>query len=234
MADATPAIRKRQQIDNANKTMFIWVAVAAAVLAIATVLCVSLLGHIAFKQKIINEKNKTVSTLHKNNQVAGELKKQVRILNTNQALLDTPRLPDSEPLSVILDALPSTANSSALGASLQQKLLAVDGVSIGSLVVDPISGVEDSGDSGVVADAGPNTITFKFSITTDGGGESRLHEVLRNIERSIRVINLTTVSIEQQATGGKITMSAEGQAFYQPASTVQLKDKQCSPKKGGC
>jgi type II secretory pathway pseudopilin PulG len=231
MAENAPALRKRQQIESANKTMFIWVAIAAAIIGIAAVLAVSLFGQITFKQKVINEKNNTASTLHKNNEIVGELKKQIRILNTNQSLIDTPRLQDSEPISVILDALPSTANSSALGASLQQKLLAVDGVSIESLVVDPISGVEDSGNTGTstLTDAGPNTITFKFAVTTDGGHASQLREVLRNIERSIRVINLTSVAIEQQGVGGKITMTAEGQAFYQPASSVNLKEKSIKP-----
>lgn len=229
MADNAPALRKRQQIENANKMMFVWVAGAAAIVGIAAVISVSLFNQITFRQSIINEKNKTVSTLQKNNKVADDLKKQIRILNTNQALLDTPRIEGSEPLSVILDALPSTANSSALGASLQQKLLAVDSVSIDTLVVDPISGVENSGEDTGAVSSGNNAITFRFTVSTTGGNEAKLQQVLRNIERSIRVINLKTVSIEQQGTGGKITMSAEGEAYYQPASTVQLKEKSMKP-----
>lgn len=229
MAENAPALRKRQQIDNANKTMFLWVAIAAAIVGIAGVVSVSLFGRITFRQDVINEKNKTVSTLQKNNKVADELKKQIRILNTNQALLDTPRIEGSEPLSVILDALPSTANSSALGASLQQKLLNVDGVSIDTLVVDPISGVESSGENTSAVSSDNNAITFRFTVSAAGGNESKMQEVLKNIERSIRVINLTSVSIEQQGGGGKITMSVEGEAFYQPASTVKLKEKSMKP-----
>ncbi len=229
MAENTPALRKRQQIENANKTMFIWVAIAAAIVGIAAVISVSLFGRIAFRQEVINEKNKTVSTLQKNNKVADDLKKQIRILNTNQALLDTPRIAESEPLSVILDALPSTANSSALGASLQQKLLNVDGVSIDTLVVDPISGVESNGENTVALSNASNVITFRFTVSTAGGNEAKMQEVLKNIERSIRVINLTSVSIEQQGGGGKITMSVEGEAYFQPASTVKLKEKSIKP-----
>jgi heme exporter protein D len=229
MAENAPALRKRQQIENANKTMFLWVAIAAAVIGIAAVVSVSLFNRITFKQSIITEKNKTISTLQKNNKVAGELKKQVRILNTNQALLDTPRIEGSEPLSVILDALPSTANSSALGASLQQKLLNVDTVSIDTLVVDPISGVENTGENTVATSSDSNAVTFRFAVSTAAGNEAKLQEVLRNLERSIRVINLTSVSIEQQGQGGKITMSAEGEAYYQPASSVKLKEKSLRP-----
>lgn len=224
MANNSPALRKRQQIENANKTMFLWVAGAAAIVGIAGVLSVSMFERISFKQEVINEKRNTADVLKKNNEVATDLKDEIRVLNTNQALLDTPRIEGSEPLSVILDALPSMANSSAFGASLQQKLLRVDGVTIDTLVVDPISGVEDTGDA-VSSDDSENSISFRFTVSAAGGQEAKLQEVLRNIERSIRIINITSVSLEQQGAGGKITMSVEGEAFYQPATSVELKTK---------
>src|SRR5690242_6343155 len=120
MADNV-AIRKRQQIENAGKTMFLWVAISAAVVGLAGVLSASMFERIAFNQKVINAKNKTVDNLKKDNAAVDELKRNVRVRNTDQALADTPRLDGSEPISVVLDALPSNANSSALGASLQQK-----------------------------------------------------------------------------------------------------------------
>lgn len=232
MAENAPALRKRQQIENASKTMFVWVAIAAAIVGIAAVVSVSLFERITFRQQVIDEKNTTASTLRENNKVAEDLKKEIRILNTNQALLDTPRIDGSAPISVILDALPSTANSSALGASLQQKLLSVDGVSIDTLVVDPISGVESNGEDVSAVSSDNNAITFRFTVSTASGNESKMQDILKNLERSIRVINLTSVSIEQQGSGGKITMSAEGEAYFQPASSVKLKDKTCRPGKG--
>ena len=216
MAENAPALRKRQQIENASKTMFVWVAIAAAIVGIAAVVSVSLFERITFRQQVIDEKNTTASTLRENNKVAEDLKKEIRILNTNQALLDTPRIDGSAPISVILDALPSTANSSALGASLQQKLLSVDGVSIDTLVVDPISGVESNGEDASAVSSDNNAITFRFTVSTASGNESKMQDILKNLERSIRVINLTSVSIEQQGSGGKITMSAEGEAYFQP------------------
>ncbi len=227
MAGNTPALRKRQQIENANKTMFLWVALAAAIVGISSVLGISMFQRISFKQDVIDSKNTTVGILEKNNKTAATLKNEVRVLNTNQALLDTPRIEGSEPLSVILDALPSNPNSSALGASLQQKLLRVDGVTIESLVVDPISGVEDSSDEVAVEgeEASESKIMFRFTVSAPAAQESGLSEVLRNIERSIRVINLTSLSVEQQGGGGKITMTVEGEAYYKPATTVSLKEK---------
>ncbi len=225
MADNNPALRKRQQIENANKTMFLWVAAAAVIVGISAVLGTSMYQRITFNQAVISEKNTTVDTLKKNNKAVAKLKNEIRVLNTNQALLDTPRIDGSEPVSVILDALPSNANSSAFGASLQQKLLRLGNVTIESLVVDPIAGVEDNGDSQSSAGSEGGSIAFRFTVSAPGEQESSLREILRNLERSIRAINLTVLSIEQQGEGGKITMNVEGQAYYQPPTTGGLKEK---------
>jgi hypothetical protein len=222
------ALRKRQQIENAGRTMFVWVTIAAAVVGVAAVVGTSLVQRIAFNQKVINAKNETISHLKDNNKIVSDLKDNIRVLNTDPALLSTPRLDGTEPLSVILDALPSTANSSALGASLQQKLLDVSGVSLESLTVDPIAGVEDEGSSSdSEAASGQNEITFEFVVSTDAAQADNLKQVLRNIERSIRAIDLTSVTIERQ--GNNMTLSASGRAFYQPASTVELKEKSIKP-----
>lgn len=230
MADGeAPGLRKRQQIQKAGKNMFIWVAGAAAVLGICVVLAISLFERITFRQEVINAKAETAGTLDKNIKAAEELKKKIRVLNTNEALLETPRLDGTEPLSVILDALPSTPNSSALGASLQQKLLTQDGVTIESLTVDPIAGVEDvdADSASTVSSDGDNQINFQFSVTVGAGQLNTLKSMLQRLERSIRTIDLTSVTIEQQ--GSKITLSAKGRAFYQPATSVQLKEESKKP-----
>lgn len=229
--DNTQALRKRQQIENAGKNMFLWVAGAAAIFGICLVLAISLFERISFRQEIIGQKNDTVGNLESNIETAETLKDEIRVLNTNAALLATPRLDGTEPLSVILDALPSTANSSALGASLQQKLLNETGVTVESLTVEPISGVEDGdGDSSSSASNGDTVINFQFTISVASGQAGQLQNALRRLEKSIRTIDLSTVSIEQQ--GSKITLIAEGQAYYQPGTKVELKDETCRPGRG--
>ena len=131
------AVRKRQQIESTNKMMFMWVAGAAAIVGVALVLCISLFQRLTFNQRVISEKSQTVSNLQHNNEIVEDLRQNSRVLNTNSALLETPRPQGAEPISVVLDALPSQANSSALGASLQKKLLT--GVSIDSLPVESVT-----------------------------------------------------------------------------------------------
>ncbi len=232
-ATAAPALRKRQQIEKAGKNMFLWVAGAAVILGMCAVLALSLFERIMYRQAVINEKSTTVSTLRKNIEVGESLKKEIRVLNTNTALLETPRLNDTEPVSVILDALPSTANSSALGASLQQNLLTGSGVSIEALTVNPIPGVENldegSSSSSEVSGVSGNYIEFSFTVSVTGGEANALQTMLRRLERSIRTINLTSVIVERQ--DAKITLKASGVAYYQPAIEATLQEK--SVPKGG-
>lgn len=228
MADNNVTLRKRQQIENAGRTMFMWVAIASVVVGVAGVLSASLYERLAFNNKIIGKMNETANTLKANNETADTLKENVRVLNTDEDLLNTPRLESSEPVSVVLDALPSQPNSSALGASLQQKLLSLEGVTIESLIVEPISGVEDDSENSTTSEASNNKIAFSFTITTGAsGGADRFRQVLRNLEKSIRVVDLQTTRLEQR--NDKLTLNATGTAFYQLEKKVELKDEAVKP-----
>lgn len=231
MATQDTALRKRQQIANANRMMFVWVAAVSALVGIAIVASLFLLQKAWFNEKVLGEKAKTASTLTQNNKVINELKDQVRVLNTNQALKDSMAPNEDQPVQVVLDALPSEANSSALGSSLQEKFLNEPGLTIESLNVDPVAGVENQGDTNVqdasTTTQGTNQITFRFSVSTDAGNASALKNLLQKLERSIRAIDITTLTVERQ--GARLLLSVSGHAYYEPAKTVELKDKTVKP-----
>lgn len=220
------ALRKRSQIAKANKTMFIWIAVASALVGFAVVASIFLAQKLLFNEKVLIEKNKTVSTLNANNKVISELESQVRALDANADLAKVRAYQNDQSIQVILDALPSDANSLALGASLQNKLLAgIDGLVLESLQVDPVVGVESLSDSGVESgavssSAGGNEITFRFSVS---GTQEALLQALTNLERSIRTIDILNVKIENQGTAQ--IMTVQGRAFYEPIKNVVLYDK---------
>jgi hypothetical protein len=133
------AIRKRTQIASANRMMFLWVAGVSVVFGVSLVAVIFLAQIIVFNERVLFEKSKTVSTLDSNYKNVTEkdgLEDKVRVLDTNQALIDSKAKPDDQAIQVILDALPSDANSLALGASLQNKLLfGINGLTIDSLQV---------------------------------------------------------------------------------------------------
>lgn len=230
-SDAT-ALRKRQQIANANRTMFVWVAAVSALVGIAAVLSLFLLQKAWFNEKVLAEKSKTASALIHNNEVIDDLKDQIRVLNTNDALRSAMAPGEDQPIQVVLDALPAEANSSALGSSLQEKFLKDPALSIESLIVDPVAGVESQGDLNVQDASGTNTsgenqITFRFAVSTDVNNANALKDLLQRLERSIRAIDITSLTVETQ--GNRLVLTVDGRAFYEPAKTVELKDKTVKP-----
>jgi len=232
MATKETALRKRQQIARANRMMFMWVAGVSVVVGVAIVVALFLVQKALFNEKVLAEKTNTASSLEKNNEVIDELKDEIRVLNTNEALRSITESGETQPVQVILDALPSDANSSALGSSLQEKFLNDPALTIESLNVDPIAGIEALGDTNVqdlsaTTDSGENQINFRFSVSTGVENASALKSLLQRLERSIRAINITMLDIETQ--GNRLILSVEGHAFYEPARTVDLKNKTVTP-----
>ena len=225
MKPKSVALRKRTQIAIANRVMFLWVAGVSVVFGFCIVGVSFLMQMLMFNERVLSEKSNTVKVLEANNKNIVELESKIRVLDTNQNLIDSKANPNDSALQVILDALPSDANSLALGASIQNKLLA--GFSLESLQVTPVSGIETlsvNGDS-ISSSSGlsdeQNKIELRFEISAID--PSTLKKALQNVESSIRTIDFTRLKIESQ--GKLIGLSVQGKAFYEPARVVELKDK---------
>lgn len=225
MADEV-SLKKRAQISKANRTMFIWIAAASALVGAAAVVSYFMFKILLYEEKVLAVKADTVSTLSHNLKVVDDLRTEIKKLDANEALMSIKANETDRALQVILDALPAEANSLALGASLQSKLL-VGGsanVTVESIQVDPVQGVESLTDSGVIdaSDAGDNENAIRFQFVVRGSTEG-IRGVLSNLERSIRTMKVTTLRISGEP-GGQ-TMSVEGYAFYQPAKIIELRDQ---------
>lgn len=232
MAAKETALRKRQQISQANRMMFMWVAGVSVIVGVAIVVSIFLVQKAWFNEKVLLEKTNTASSLEHNNSVINELKDEIRVLNTNEALRSSMAPGDDQPIQVVLEALPAVANSSALGASLQERFLNDPAITIETLSVDPVVGVESLGDTNVEdfsssESDGTNQITFRFSVSTGVNNASALKSLLQRLERSIRAINVTMLNIETQ--GSRLILLVEGYAFYEPARSVELRDKTVTP-----
>jgi hypothetical protein len=234
--EKTASMRKRDRIVSANRLMFLWVSGVSAVVGFAIVLSLFLGQKIIFQEKVLGEKNKTVSTLDKDVQAVPQLKDNVRVLDTNEGLKAT-RLKESDrPIQSVLDALPADANSTALGASLQSKLLSgINGLTLDTIKVDPVAGVETDQNSGqdvvnaapLASDTGDHTISFSFTVSTSASNPDALREVLLRLEKSIRAIDVRSLAVTTQSS--RLVMTASGRAFYEPARTIELKDKVVRP-----
>lgn len=219
------ALRKRSQIAKTNRTMLFWIAIASALVGAAAVVSIFLVQKLTYNERVLGTLQTTDSTLKQNLESVKSLQESIRVLDTNSALASVKANPEDQSLQVILDALPSDANSFALGASLQNKLLnGIDGLTIDSLQVDPVVGVETyTGDSTTVdagAGAAASEITFQFSVK---GTEQAMRKVLTNLEASIRTIKIS--SMHAEIKGQDIVLSVKGSAFYEPAKTIELQEK---------
>lgn len=235
MATDGTALRKRQQIASANRTMFLWVAGVSVIVGIAAVASLFLVQKALFNEKVLAEKSKTAITLEKNNDVVDELQDQIRVLNTKDSLKGNMVAGETQPIQVVLDALPASANSSAFGASLQNQFLKADGIRLDSLNVDPVQDAEvatSGSSSGATSASGVGSgsgyqVRFSFDVSTDKDNPTALKDLLARLGRSIRPITLTNVTFEAQSN--RLLLKAEGVTYYQPMRTVDLRDKVVKP-----
>lgn len=219
------AVRKRQQISDSSKQMFIWVAGMSAVVGAALVVSWFVWQQIASKNQVIDAKNETVRILKANNEAAPQLRDNIKLLEANPDLAAAKANDDQKALQVILDALPAEPNSLAFGASLEQKLASgIDGLGITSLSVTSIGDsaatdtVEATASSGEVA-----AEKIDFTMTVESQGADALYELLSRFERSIRVINIDELRIERSSNN--YSMRITGHGFYQYGRTIELTDK---------
>lgn len=233
-ASQTTALRKRQQIAQANRVMFFWVAGASAIVGIAAVLSITLFNKLTFNQEIITHQAKTAGILTKNVDAAKELAKNAQVLNTDPGLLEARANPEDKPLQAILDALPSSANRAALGASLQSVLLQLDGVAIDKLNVDGSDNEVAAEAGGVPVGTAPvesngASVPLGFSFTAKSADINKLFDLLARLESSIRPIKIIALDLEMGS--GEASLIANAESYYQSGINIDL-GQETLPKKG--
>ena len=217
MATPQAGMKKRQVIANSNRAMFIWIALASAIVGVCLVVGYFMVQQIMFRGRVAAKAEGTATTLRKNNVAAKSLIENVRVLGTDSALNSIKARPDDRALQVVLDALPADINTLALGSSLQEKIIGeAAGVKIESLVLEGASTETAASDSDSLG-------TVPFILTISSSDANALRDMLLRMERSIRTLDIDTLALEKTDTKYTLTMTAH--AYYQLGKTVQLKDK---------
>lgn len=230
MDNPLTGMKKRQKIDSARKTLFIWVVVASIAIVVCAVMTVFLIRQMLFNFNIIGAKFQTNSTLQRNIDTFDELKKNVNKTLVGNADLARLRIaPTDTPQQVVIDALPTTDDRAALGASLQQKVLAGAGVRIDSLAVaDGTSGAAAPVATDATA-AGNNALEpapIEFDITLSGNYD-QLKAAVENLQRSIRPFDILSMKID--GSGDTLKAALKLRTYYLPAKTVQLQKEMIKP-----
>lgn len=216
-------IKKRQQIAQANKMIFVWVIIASVVISLCGVTIQFLFRQAAFNQKVISAKLETQGTLSDNIENVQELKKNVDALLADTRLSTVKANENDSNLKVVLDALPTANDGSALGASLQQVILPKSRVETSDLTT--ISSLMIAEDETVPTTKGEAlTSNFNFAATGDYG---HIQTMFGDLERTIRPMNVQTFTM--QGVDGAIRATVTGVTYYSPEQTVQLGKKSIKP-----
>lgn len=250
------AIKKRQMITKANQSMMMSVAVASALVSAAIVGCFYISKIMFFNNKVIGEQDKSLSVLTSSINNIKSLQTSMSALQSNSALLSSRANPEDNALRVVLDALPSTENSAALGASLSDKLLVANGVKVESVTVDTeptvvniqslsgktaststststsapaaSSSTASSSTSSSANDSNLKLKSFGFSASISSDDPQNILNVLKNLERSIRTINIKSLAVNisnEKDNKVKTSLTISAEAFFFPGGELELKDK---------
>lgn len=226
MADAKPAmpggkdaprltgLKKRQQIELAGRNMFIWVVVAAVAVSFCLATGQYLFSKWQYNNKVLGAKYMASDTLSQNITNARALKDEVDSLVANNDLASVKTDSNDSNLKSILDALPTLSDPSALATSLQQVVLNSSGVTI-----ETISVPQETADA-AATELPPTPQEMKISFIVSGSYD-KIRSLLHDLERTIRPIKVTGISL----TGSDANLRAtiEATTFYQPSKTVTAK-----------
>ena len=255
MKEKEVAIKKYNAINRANRTMFTFVAIASVILGAATVGIIFLSQKISFKGKIISEQTKTLTAIDKSSDNVDELIKKVKLLRTNSALSSVKKIEGANNLQAVVDALPKVGNAAALGSSLSDEILAVPGLSVESINIDPIA-ADNSTSSASTASSGSTATSASATTVNSSGAETSISEAVKSVGFSISVSaksgksgdgkdrkaseiiqeflkrmekSIRTLSVNnitfEITNENQISVNVTGRAFYLPDDNIKLSDK---------
>ncbi|MBC7746833.1 hypothetical protein H7Y40_02540 [Pedobacter sp.] len=219
-------MKKREQIQKANKTMFLWVVVASAAVAICLVLSQFLVRQGLFNQKVLNAKSDTNSVLVTNKKDFEVIKTGINKLISDSNLSSLKVAETDTALQVIIDALPTADDRAALATSLQQVVLSRSGVSIDSIsVTDQSAAVVDPSATATATESStPQEILFNVVLV---GTYAQIGQAISDMEHSIRPFSVERLQIE--GSGAQLRASISAKTFYLPAKTMNLKTEALKP-----
>src|SRR6266702_3268205 len=115
-------LKKRQQIENAGRSMFIWVVIASVAVSVCIVTAQFLFQKWTYNNNVLSAKYKAAGQLQKNITNAKQLQDAVNALVSSDDLASVKTNQDDPNTKSVLDALPSTFDATALATSFQKAI----------------------------------------------------------------------------------------------------------------
>jgi len=218
---------KHLQIDQAQSTMLLVVAIAAAVTVFCLISSKSLLSQGAYQHKVINARHEALKKLEANYNNAQTLVNQYNtvfegsdpsnVIGGKNTKDENAAPPDGDNARIVLDALPSGFDFPALLTSLS-KIMADARVN-----APQVNGVDDPGLSVTSASAKPQPQAISLSASANGSYGS-IVRLITDFERSIRPFDITNLTINGNARSMFVSMQMA--TYYQPSTSFAVETKE--------
>lgn len=222
----TGGLKKRQQIENAGRSMFVWVAIASVAVSICIVTTQFLFQKWTYNNRVLSAKYKAADQLSKNITNAHQLQNAVNALVSNQDLASVKTNTDDPNTKSVLDALPSTFDATAWATSLQKAILSHSGVAIDGISVPSDQDQTATGASTTTTpSSSPASTTastpqqMKFEVTVSGSYD-KIRNMMLDLERTIRPIQVTDITLD--GNDASMTATIGGVTYYQPSKSANV------------
>lgn len=215
---------KHVLIDKANSSIVIAAAVASFVVIFCLVASVTLMGQLAYQNRVIGKKKTALNQLNTDLQSISSLETAYSAFeNTTQNILGgNPQgtgAQDGDNAKIVLDALPSKYDFPALATSLE-KILTSQNVQIQS-----ITGTDDEvAQAGGATGGTPQAVPMPFQVSVTGDFNS-VKNVIAAFQNSIRPIQVQTLELTAGGDNGQLSAVIGAQTFYQPEKTLSIKQE---------
>lgn len=219
---AITGLKKRQQIQSANKSVFLWVTIASVLVTIALVLSQFLFKEFMFKNRIIGKMMNTNATLDQNIKNYEPLKQEVAKLMLNQELSALKVDPNDNTLQPIIDAMPTVDDRVALATSLQQAILGKSGVTI-----DTLSTNNNTLLPGTATTTTKHSATEVPFVVRVSGNYEQLKKCFEDLHRSIRPISIQKITLG--GNGNKLMADIEAVTYYASPKSTALTEEAVKP-----
>lgn len=216
---------KRLQIDKAQSTVLITVCVCTAVTIFSLISTKALLSQAAYHRKEINAKKAALKQINSNLAAASNLVSQYQTFNSSNPNAiggknssdPSARPPDGTNSRVVLDALPSKYDFPALVSSMSSLLNS-------NAVASPsVSGTDQSSTVSAAPSTAPQPVPIPISLSGTSS-YAGLQHLLKDIERSIRPIDITNLQMSGNASN--ISFSLQTNTYFQPPKTLVVTSKE--------
>jgi hypothetical protein len=213
-----PSFTKRSLITDANRKMVTMTAVAAFLVVFSLVASKTLIGQIAYQNRVISKEQQART------QLKTDLNARNNLVAAYQAFTSTPQnilggnptgtgSQDGTNSKIVLDALPSTYDFPALATTLEAIINAQ------GLTIQGISGTDEELSQQGQSSPNPTPVAMPFQIEVSGSYQS-VQNLLTLFQQSIRPLQIQTMMLSGNESDMTATITA--QTFYQPNKTFKI------------